>query len=99
MERVNGQEPEPVDLDPQEQAPLVPAPSADAMEQAMQMRVELEMLREFYECWEEMHRVAKAVAAPRRAKEIAAQRLVDAAQSLRGFYVPVRHAPKLEVIK
>jgi len=80
---------------------LVPAPSEAQIEAARQALTELEMLREFFDCWEALHRLAKQVAVPRRMKENAAQRLVDAADTIRGFRNPIAEPerPKLEVVK
>jgi len=80
---------------------MVQAPTAAQVEAARQALTELEMLREFFDCWEALHRLAKQVAVPRRMKENAAQRLVDAADTIRGFRNPVTEPdrPKLEVVK
>ena len=81
---------------------LVEAPSDAQVEAARQTLIELEMLREFFDCWEELHRLAKQIACPRRMKENAAQRLVEAAHSIRAFRNPVQvepERPKLEVVK
>lgn len=78
---------------------LVEGPSAAQVEAARQALTELEMLREFFDCWEVFHRLAKQIATPRRMKENAAQRLVDAADTIRTFRNPVPERPKLEVVK
>ena len=69
----------------------------ESLRAAEQAVIELEMLREFYACWEALHKIARNAVIAQRQKELAAQRLVDAAHSLRGFYEPV--TPKLEVVK
>jgi len=76
-------------------------PSADAVRVAEAVLTELEMLREFFDCWEALHRLARQMAVPRRMKENAAQRLVDAADTIRNFRNPVQEPerPKLEVVK
>jgi hypothetical protein len=76
-------------------------PHAEKLRAAEAAIIELEMLREFFDCWEALHRLAKQVAVPRRMKENAAQRLVDAADSVRAFRHPVKEPerPKLEVVK
>lgn len=90
-------------MPPKVAPPIVPA---EKVAQAEALLTELEMLREFFDCWEALHRLAKQVAVPRRMKENAAQRLVDAADTVRSFRNPVsdpsaREAvgPKLEVVK
>lgn len=47
--------------------------------------MELEMLREFFDCWEAFHKHASNKLEPRRYLEQAAQRLTDAANSYRAF--------------
>lgn len=43
---------------------------------------ELEMLREFFDCWCEFHGIQKG---HREQQELAAQRMVDAANTVRAF--------------
>lgn len=57
------------------------------------MDTELEMLREFYDCWVAFHKMANSNM-PRRQKELAAQRLTDAHHSIEAFRKPV----KLELV-
>jgi len=80
---------------------LVEAPSAEKVAAAEAVLTELEMLREFFDCWEALHRLARQVAVPRRMKENAAQRLVDAAGTIRTFRNPIQEPerPQLEVVK
>lgn len=79
---------------------LVEAPAPERVKMAEQLMQELEMLREFYDCWEAFHRLARQIAIPRKSKEVAAQRLTDAANSIRAFYAPLRtHKPKFELVK
>lgn len=82
---------------------LVEAPAPERVRMAEHLMIELEMLREFYQCWEAFHHLAKQAAIPRKSKELAAQRMTDAAHSLRAFYEPMRKKqeskPKLEVVK
>lgn len=56
--------------------------------------VELDMLREFFDCWEALHAIRKHPV-HRRQQEAAAQRLVDCAHTIRAFRQPV----KLELVK
>jgi hypothetical protein len=79
---------------------LVTAPSAEKIAAAEAVMTELEMLREFFDCWEGLHKLARQSAIPRWAKENAAQRLVDAAETIRAFRQPVQpERPKLEVVR
>jgi hypothetical protein len=75
-------------------------PTAEQIKAAESALTELEMLREFFDCWEVLHKLARQSAIPRWAKENAAQRLVDAAASIRAFRQPVQpERPRLEVVK
>lgn len=47
--------------------------------------VELEMLREFFDCWVAFHGIQIG---HRREQELAAQRMVDAANSVKAFRQP-----------
>lgn len=49
--------------------------------------IELELLKDFYQHWEKFHQTARSTL-PKSSKELAAQRMMDAAHTLRAFYNP-----------
>ena len=86
---------------PGAEAEAAPPLSDEKRAIARDLAMEIEMLREFYSAWEALQGIIRSAVTPRRHKEQAAQRLVDAANVLRVAYAPDPYdkGPKLKVVK
>ncbi len=53
------------------------------------LNIKLELLQDFYQQWEKFHQTANSNL-PKAQKALAAQNMLDCADSLRAFYKPVK---------